>query len=269
MKASEDNKTLSLEVLVATMGQADLSLFDKMNLQSDAVIANQSGCTDYREEIIKDHTAKLITTDTRGVGINRNLALLYSQADILLFADDDMEYLPNYREIVISAFQNNPKADIIVFNLTRESGKYYDQKKHRVSWRNYLRYGAVRIAVRRQALLSANLSFSLLFGGGAKYGSGEDSLFLTEALRKGLKIYACPNEICRLLFNRPSTWFEGVNEKYYFDKGALCAAIGKIWGKVVLNYLSFQEAKKSKEKYSEIKKIMKTGYRSFRKEKHG
>ena len=33
-------------------------------------------------------------------------------------------------------------------------------------------------AVRRERLQAANITFSLLFGGGAKYSNGEDSLFL-------------------------------------------------------------------------------------------
>ena len=34
---------MKLEVLVATMGQTDLSLADRMNLRQNAVIANQCG----------------------------------------------------------------------------------------------------------------------------------------------------------------------------------------------------------------------------------
>ena len=71
-----------LQVLLATMNQTDLSIVDKMNLRCSAVIANQAD----REEIRTEGHVKMITTGTRGVGLNRNIALLAADGDILLFA---------------------------------------------------------------------------------------------------------------------------------------------------------------------------------------
>ena len=87
---------MNLETLVATMHQTDFSLVDKMNIQSDVVFANQ--CDRNGIEVVnKDGiTAKMISTDTRGVGLNRNIALLMSSADILLFSDDDFTYNDGY-----------------------------------------------------------------------------------------------------------------------------------------------------------------------------
>ena len=74
------------------MNQADLSIAEKMNIRCDAVIANQAD----REEITNKETdygvVKMVTTPTRGVGLNRNIALLAADADVLLMADDDVVY---------------------------------------------------------------------------------------------------------------------------------------------------------------------------------
>ena len=72
-----------LQVLVATMHQKDLSLVEKMNIRCDAVIANQAD----KNEILTEDNVTMITTKTRGVGLNRNIALLAADAEILLFAD--------------------------------------------------------------------------------------------------------------------------------------------------------------------------------------
>ena len=87
-------------------------------------------------------------------------------------------------------------------------------------WYNSGRYPAYSIAVRRERLLAKNVWYSLLFGGGAKYSNGEDSLFIWECLKKGLKAYALPILIGKEE-PRPSTWFNGYNEKFFFDRGVL------------------------------------------------
>ena len=66
-----------------------------------------------------------------------------------------------------------------------------------------------------------------LFGGGAKYSAGEDSIFLKSCLDNGLKIYAVPYALAFLNDDRPSTWFNGYTDKYFFDKGVLYSCLYK------------------------------------------
>ena len=81
-----------MEVLVATMHQDDLSLAEKMHLDKSAVIANQCGRWGYEQLELENEKIQMISTQTRGVGVNRNLAPQLSSADVLLFADDDIAY---------------------------------------------------------------------------------------------------------------------------------------------------------------------------------
>lgn len=216
-----------LQVLVAAMHQSDLSLYHKMNLQSDAIIANQCGENSVLVRTIDGHEVKLISTDTIGVGRNRNIALLAADADILLFADDDTVYYDGYAEAVLRAFQEAPKADLMVFGIDfTKNGEVYKTRgvtKGRKRLWNSMRYGAGVLAVRRQSLLRANVPFSLLFGGGCAFSCGEDSLFLADCLRRGLRLYADPF-VLGACAKDTSTWFSGFHQKFFYDKGVWIAA---------------------------------------------
>ena len=64
------------EVLCVTMHQNDFSKIKEMNINVDVVFANQCDHTSYEELKFDDYTAKMISTQTRGVGINRNCMLV-------------------------------------------------------------------------------------------------------------------------------------------------------------------------------------------------
>ncbi|WP_276353552.1 glycosyltransferase family A protein [Cohnella caldifontis] len=214
-----------LEVLCATMHQTDFSKIEEMNIQSDVVFANQHDGHSYNEYRFGQFIARMITTDQRGVGKNRNAALLYAKGDICLFADDDVRYINGYQDLILAAFQEVPDADVLIFNL--DSGEVRTQKKNhtikRIRIWNALKYGAVRIAVKLDSVQKRNIWFTTLFGGGCKYPSGEDSLWLIEAARKGLKIYAHPLVIGTISM-QDSTWFKGYDEEYFFGRGAWAQA---------------------------------------------
>lgn len=220
---------MNLQVLVSTMKQTDYSLIDKMNIQSDSIIINQCDKSEYQEFKYKNNTIKFLSFNERGVGLSRNNALMRASANICLMADDDMVFVDEYKDIVINAFKNNPKADVIMFNVPihKKTGETIlkIKKNGRVRFVNSLKYGTVNIGFRNEVIQKKNIYFSLLFGGGARYGSGEDSLFIREILKKGLKIYSCTDVIAEIKENE-STWFTGYNEKYFFDRGALFRAIG-------------------------------------------
>lgn len=217
---------MELQVLVATVDQTDMSLPDRMNLRQNAVIANQCGRWGSETKELDGCTVQMISSDTVGVGRNRNIALQAAQADILLFADDDIVYYDASLQPVADAFRELPNADVIFFaiDMTKD-GRVFDKRRHKtkpVHLYNCLRYGACRMAVRREAVQKHRLSFSTLFGGGCQYGSGEDTLFIRDCLRAGLKLYA-HEYVLGACAKDCSSWFEGYNEKYCFDRGALLA----------------------------------------------
>lgn len=238
-----------LQVLVATMHQNDYSLSQQMNIKTDAIIVNQCDRNLIEEYEENGNKIAWFSLAERGVGLNRNTSLLRATGDILLFSDDDIVYYDNYEEIILSEFKKHPEADIIAFNfvsLNKDRPSSYIKKGHKLTWYNCLKYGTFRIAVRRDAIFKNNIFFSLLFGGGAKYQSGEDSLFITQCLKKGLKGYAS-KEFLGTVCHNESTWFKGYTEKYYHDKGALYTAI---YGKWMILFTLMIELKNLRNKNS-------------------
>lgn len=227
---------MKLEVLVSAMHQKDHSLLKKMNIQSDAIVVNQCDRNEFEEFNYKGNLIRFLSLSERGVGLSRNNALMRSKGDICVFADDDVTYMENYKEVILKNFSDNPKADIILFNvesLNKDRPTCKIEKDHRVKLVNSLKYGAVNIAFRRESILSVNVSFSLLFGGGAKYSAGEDSLFICECLRKGLKIYASVDKIADVKQD-DSTWFTGYSDKYFIDKGVFFKVLSKRFNKLLM-----------------------------------
>ena len=258
----------NVQVLVACMHQTDDSLYREMNLQTDAILANQCDEYSYRTYTEVDGSkVELISTADRGVGKNRNKALMNAGGKFLLCSDQDMVYVDGYEKIVEDAFAMCPKADIIVFNLEYLNrftpARKEDKRFKRVRLFNCMRYGTARVAMRKGAIDKACLSFSTLYGGGAKYSSGEDSLFIRDAFRKGLKMYASPIVIAKVK-QEESSWFRGYTDKYFIDKGILIANAFPVLKYILVYYFAYGMRNVSKEySFFKICKLMHQGMKEF------
>lgn len=213
---------MKVQVLVSAMNQDPKTLVEKMNLSSDAVIINQCDREDKERFTFRDREIVCYSFPERGVGKSRNSALKRADRDICLFSDEDIVYTDDYEEKIIQEFEHNPKADMLVFNIEVEESRrtYFNTERKRVHLYNCGRYGAVSFAFRTDKLKESGVEFSLLFGGGAKYSNGEDSLFIKEFISKGYRVYTAPVTIGREEAGE-STWFQGYTEKFFFDRGVL------------------------------------------------
>lgn len=230
---------MKLQVLAAAVNKEAKTLAESMNLQTQAVIVNQSDRYDYEEFAYKGQQVKCFSMAERGVGLNRNTALLHATGDIVLFSDEDIRFYPGYEKQVLSAFEKKPDADLITFNFKVHPSRatYYNQEERPIRWYNYGRYPTFSVAAKLESLRKANVSFSLLFGGGARYSNGEDSLFLHDCLKKGMHLYTSTEEIGEEVY-RESTWFTGYNEKFFVDRGVLYHYLyGKMAGIFSLRFL--------------------------------
>lgn len=262
---------MKIEVLLATMfyEKEPEKFLDVMNIQTDLVIGNQCDYTRNDSFFYNGHKVTVLSRKERGVGKNRNTCLFYSDADIILFADNDVHYYDNYGFKIEEYYKSHPEADVVIFNFKekRNSEPLHDinSKNKKAHLKDITKFGAWAVSARRESILKNRISFSLLFGGGAKYSCGEDSLFLTDCYNTGLNIYLS-NETLGEVIHKESTWFKGITEKYVFDKGALFKAMCPKFCKLFI----IRHALKHKKRYSEvgnteeILKIMFKGAKSYK-----
>lgn len=225
---------MNMQLLVSALGKTHLELAQEMQIDSDAIIVNQTDHYGYEEVQYQGHTLRCFDMAERGVGLSRNHALLRADHEISVFADEDIVYAPGYEKMILEAFEQHPEADMLLFNVQAAPGRetYHITEYGRVRRQNCGRYPTYSFAVKTEAVHKRNITFSLLFGGGAKYSNGEDSLFIQECIRKGMKVYKVP---CAIGEEKPreSTWFKGFNRKFFFDRGVLYRHLYGRLGKVM------------------------------------
>ncbi len=245
---------MNVQLLISAMFAEPKELVNKMNVSSEAVLINQCDVNGFENFWVQDadgidREIKAYSFNERGVGLSRNNALLRADKEISLFSDDDIIYVDDYEKRIVDEFKKHKEADVLLFNVEvcEERRTYFNTDFHRVRWYNCGRYPAYAIAIRTDKMHSSNLTFSLLFGGGAKYSNGEDSLFLRDCLKAGLKMYATDVVIGREEAGE-STWFFGYNKKFFYDRGVLYhylyGAMAKVWG---LRFLLKNKATMCKE----------------------
>lgn len=246
----ESGRKMKIQVLVAAMHQKDATLLERMNIQSDVIVGNQCDRYEIQSFLYHGFHARVFSFAERGVGLNRNNALMRADADVVLFADEDMRFLDGYPELVEAAWKRHPDADVLIFNLgetERDSSvnRYIIRRDHRIGWGNFLRYGTARVAVKLHSVKKNAIYFNQCFGGGTEHRHGEDSLFLAECLKRGLKLYAVTETLAVLNAGEVSSWNTGYDEKYLCDQGILYRTLSHRWWL----FLCVQDAVRKAKRY--------------------
>lgn len=253
---------MKLEVLLSVINLNKNEL-QRMNITSDTLVINQCDKNDFYE--FKNY--RIYSYNEKGLSNSRNRGLEHVKGDIIVLCDDDVIYDKDYEKIILDAFKNNKDADVITFNIKSLNRKMKKNKRNRrVHIYNLLRYTSSRIAFKREKIEKANIKFNTTFGAGAKYSHGEDTLFLVDALRNKLKIYASVENIATVNHTN-STWFNGYNEKFFYDKGAVFAAISKRFRHILIIQYLLRHGEVLKEmKFIKALKVMIKGANDYKKE---
>jgi len=263
---------MKLQTLVSCVKQNMDTIAETMNLGSDAIVINQCDENAYTEYNYKGNTIRCHSFKERGVGLSRNNALLRADADVVLFSDEDIRYKDGYADLVLGEFEKHPNADMILFNfdVVEDRATYYIEKEHRITRLNCGRYPTYSFAIKREKLHRANVTFSLLFGGGAKYSNGEDSLFVRECIKKGFRIIAVPVTLGKEE-PRPSTWFNGYTKKFFYDRGVLYKPLyGALAKPLALRFLLahkgifFADKNQEVTDWKQAYKLMKQGIKEYK-----
>ena len=267
---------MKLQVLVTTMYQSDLNIYSKMNLQTDAVIANQGDRNDYLEEVINENIVQLVSTKTRGLSRNRNIALAHASqsADLILFSDDDLVFGNDYEKLIIEEFEKHPYAEAMKFNLhdlseTKKISMKRIKSFERCTRRNMSSSGMCGVVIKTQALKRIGLHFHDNFGTGTENYCGEDTIFLQTLINKKVKFYRSPVDIAGI-DQTESTWFEGFDEKYFTVTGKVLATIYPRLAILIAlrSAYRFSKNKRCDLKFFKIFKYYRNGIKAIKRKKN-
>lgn len=214
---NENSHSSAFQVLVSCMMQDDFSIIERLRIKSQALIISQHDKSFCRKEVINNREVKLIATTERGLSRSRNMAILNSEADLCLFADDDEMFVDGYEKLICDAFQENPSYDLILFKLIRPDKTYPGYPK-RIGYLDALRSCSCQIAFRRLKVVRAGVKFDTEMGSGTGNGGGEDNKFLFDCLSSGLNVGYVPITIASVRQDK-SNWFFGYDDRYFFSKG--------------------------------------------------
>ena len=215
-----------LEVLISAMHQKDNRIFERTNINTDALLINQCDIESVIEYSESGNYYRIISTTERGLSKSRNKALEYAKGTYCLICDDDEILYEDYENKIVRSFQDNPEMDIICFQLKLD-GKNYSDKEYKVGFLRALRVASVQVAFKLDSIKANNLRFDEAFGSGTPVGSGEENIFLYDCLRKGLKIKYMPVCIGEVAQSN-SKWFKGFDEEYFYNRGKI---IRRLMGK--------------------------------------
>lgn len=218
---------MKLEVLMSCMHQTDDTLVRQSRLTGDVLVVNQCDQDDYQEYSTESGTARMISTTGRGLTKSRNLAISRSDADICLLCDDDEVFVPDYAEKILTAYKNNPQADVIIFKMVNRAPSFPDEIR-RLRFPQTMKVSSWQISFRREKLVETGVRFDELLGAGTGNGAEEELKFLLDCQRSGLEIWYVP-EVIASVAQAESTWFGGFTEQFFENRGATTRYILGFW----------------------------------------
>ena len=209
------------------MHQCDDTLVRRSGITGDVVVINQCDRDGYDEYPTPAGKARMYSTTQRGLTKSRNMAIAYACGDICVLCDDDEVFYPDYESRILSAYDTQAQADVVVFKITNWRNSLGDEPR-RLAFPQTMKVSSIQITFRRQSLLDHHIRFDELLGAGSGNGAEEELKFLRDCEKAGLNIYFVPVEIATL-DSEESTWFGGFSETFFENRGATTRYILGFW----------------------------------------
>lgn len=193
----QHNPYSALEVLIATQNRTSLDFLSKMFPNSDfkefkILIVNQT--VSGKNLISDNNTIRVINSYEKGLSKSRNLALQNASASIVLISDDDVIYEQGFHNVILNAFNTNPKADLITFKAKDFKGqpyKNYANTNYQYNLKSIKGVISWEIAFNVENVKRLQVSFDERFGLGSQFTTAEEYIFAREVVDKGFQSFFC------------------------------------------------------------------------------
>ena len=134
--------------------------------------------------------ARVIELENLGVAKSRNAALKNAQGKYLIFADDDIVFDENGINQLVHYFDAHPECAIIMAQTSDDTGalrKSYQSRAQKLTRLNSAKAATYEMMVRVDAIRAADVQFDENFGAGVENYLGDEYIFISDALKKGLQ----------------------------------------------------------------------------------
>ena len=220
---------MNLEVLISCINQENMQIIKDTGICTDATIINQcfedhfKGIDDRHDlQVVPsgnngEHRFRMLTTDTKGLSVSRNLAIQHAEGDVCLLCDDDEKLYSDYRDTILDAYLELPDADIICFRISNQPSRLKQETQRLTKW-TAMRIASWQITFRRESIIKRGIRFDEDMGAGTGNGGGEEVKFLRDCIKAGLKAYYVPKSIGTVA-QTESTWFKGFDRDFFYKRG--------------------------------------------------
>lgn len=182
-------KDLTLDVAISTYQPSGLQRVEKMLPEPRPNVRYVVSWQAHEDAEIPDSLAdrrdvEIHRLDIKGLSNNRNNAIQHCKGDIILIADDDLAYLPDFSDTILKTFKDNPELDLATFKIDFAKKKDYPKEDVRLEFplpKNYY-VSSVEIAFKRDSL-KGNLFSPELGLGAPLMNCGEEEIFLLNAIK--------------------------------------------------------------------------------------
>lgn len=186
MKAS-----VTLTILVSTLNGGVAKLEKTVRIRSEKIkylIVHQNPKNVEVPDFLRREDITIIDTKSIGLSNSRNLGLKNCTTEYALIADDDVEYIEEGINKVISIISNTT-VDFLTFKIETPSGqpeyKIYPDRAYSLKLEKHW-ISSIEICVNVHSLKRNNISFDRRFGLGTILKKGEETILLNDIIKKGL-----------------------------------------------------------------------------------
>lgn len=182
---------MELEVLISTMNERIYDVefnpnFNYVVCHQISETFNSEDASTFINELSKDLNITYYQMKEFGLSRSRNKAIELSKADLIWIMDDDTKLIDTSRKEITEYFSSNDIDFISVMHYMGERLIYKAKNNKSINLVNAAKVSSINMVLNRSCI-NSNVRFDTRFGLGTELPSGEEYIFMTDLIKKGLK----------------------------------------------------------------------------------
>ncbi len=132
-----------------------------------------------------------IPSTTTGLSKSRNIALRTSKSDYIWLMDDDVDIDSKAYLNLLEIMYHNSDIDMLVLSHSSEQKKqtFLPYSLLKINRYTAMSVSSIDMLIKRKSILEHKILFNEMFGLGTIFPAGEEFIFTTQMLNKGLSVY--------------------------------------------------------------------------------